>query len=221
MSRISKTPYPKDASALSKTPLQLVLATRNRKKMEEIRRVLGQQETRLLTLDDFPDCPEVEEDGATFRDNAAKKALTVARHTGQLALADDSGLLVDGLNGAPGVHSARYAGDNANDADNLDRLLAELNRQPEASRSARFQCVLALADPAGSVRFFDGTVEGRIGHEARGGNGFGYDPIFIPVGEERTFAEMPAGMKDSMSHRGRALEAFAIAMSNVDSHSCF
>ncbi|MBF0179281.1 MAG: RdgB/HAM1 family non-canonical purine NTP pyrophosphatase [Magnetococcales bacterium] len=220
MSPVRKTPY-EDASALSKTPSQLVLATRNRKKMEEIRRVLGQEETRLLTLDDFPGCPEVEEDAATFRDNAAKKALTVARHSGQIALADDSGLLVDGLDGAPGVRSARYAGENANDADNLALLLAELASRPEASRAARFECVLALADPAGSLRFFAGTVAGRIGHEARGVNGFGYDPIFIPDGHERTFAEMPASMKDSMSHRGRALEAFASAIHNIEFNTRF
>lgn len=191
----------------------IVLATRNRKKIEEIRRVVGEG-IPLLTTEDFPGCPEAVEDGATFQANAAKKAVAVARFTGQRALADDSGLLVDGLRGAPGVHSARYAGGVANDALNLQKLLQELGDLPPEQRIARFVCVLALALADGSVRFFEGRVEGRIASAPRGHNGFGYDPIFIPVGENRTFAEMGSVEKDGMSHRGRALEALGRALTS-------
>ncbi|MBF0126288.1 MAG: XTP/dITP diphosphatase [Magnetococcales bacterium] len=194
--------------------MKLVLASRNRKKMEEIRRVLALPDLVLLSLDDFPACPEVVEDGSTFEANAAKKAGVVAGFTGLTALADDSGLVVDGLDGAPGIHSARYAGEGADDTLNLAKLLSELAARPSAARTARFQCVLALAEPHGTTRCFSGTVEGRIAPAPQGSNGFGYDPVFIPVGFDITFAQMEASQKDSMSHRGRALAAFAQAMQN-------
>ncbi|MBF0262547.1 MAG: XTP/dITP diphosphatase [Magnetococcales bacterium] len=197
-------------------PLKLVIATRNRKKMEEIRRILTLPENDPFSLDDFPGCPEVIEDGMTFTENADKKALAVARFTGLPALADDSGLVVDGLDGAPGVYSARYAGDEATDAQNVAKLLDALAARPQASRSARFECVLALADPNGQTAHFTGTVEGRIADHPMGHNGFGYDPIFIPVGHDLTFALMPAADKDAMSHRGRAL-----AMLAKDIHNFF
>lgn len=190
-------------------PLKLVIATRNRKKMEEIRRILALPENDPFSLDDFPGCPEVVEDGLTFTENADKKALAVARFTNLPALADDSGLVVDGLDGAPGVFSARYAGDEASDAQNVAKLLDELAARPQAPRSARFECVLSLADPNGRTAHFTGTVEGRIADQPMGHNGFGYDPIFIPLGHDLTFALMPAADKDAMSHRGRALAALA------------
>ncbi|MBF0273299.1 MAG: XTP/dITP diphosphatase [Magnetococcales bacterium] len=189
--------------------MKLVLATRNRKKKEEIRRILALPESDLLSLDDFPGCPEVIEDGLTFTENADKKARTVAGFTGLTALADDSGLVVDGLNGAPGVHSARYAGEGASDAANVNQLLAELAARPDAPRTARFECVLSLAQPDGSCTHFTGTVEGRIADQPQGHNGFGYDPIFIPVGYDTSFALMDAPSKDAMSHRGAALAALA------------
>ncbi|MEO5347319.1 MAG: RdgB/HAM1 family non-canonical purine NTP pyrophosphatase [Magnetococcus sp. YQC-9] len=189
--------------------MKLVIATRNRKKMEEIQRILALGENDPFFLDDFPGCPEVIEDGLTFTENADKKAITVARFTGLPALADDSGLVVDGLDGAPGVFSARYAGVGVSDGANVAKLLAELAARPHAPRSARFECVLSLADPQGRIAHFTGTVEGRIADEPMGHNGFGYDPIFIPSGYDVTFALMPASDKDSMSHRGRALAALA------------
>lgn len=192
--------------------MKLLLATRNRKKMEEIRRVFAHPGLVLLSLDDFPGCPEVEEDGESFRENAAKKALEVARFAGMSALADDSGLVVDGLDGAPGVRSARYAGEGADDAANLARVLAELAARPGAPRSARFVCDLALARPDGEVRHFTGSVEGRIIDRPLGVNGFGYDPVFVPEGHDETFAQMAGSQKDSMSHRGRALAACAAAI---------
>ncbi|MBF0628421.1 MAG: XTP/dITP diphosphatase [Magnetococcales bacterium] len=189
--------------------MKLVLATRNRKKMEEIQRILALPTGDLLSLDDFPGCPEVIEDGTTFQANADKKALAVAAFTNTAALADDSGLVVDGLDGAPGVYSARYAGEGATDGQNVAKLLAELAARPEAPRSARFECVLSLARPDGSCVRFTGTVAGHIAEQPQGHNGFGYDPIFIPEGYDTSFACMEAGTKDALSHRGAALAALA------------
>ncbi len=189
--------------------LKIVLATKNRKKVEEIKRVLAGQSVTLLTTDDLPGCPDVVEDGDTFEANAVKKGLEIARFADALALADDSGLVVDALNGAPGVYSARYAGPDALDQDNTNKLLRELAGVPKEKRSARFVCVLALVDPQGKVQVFEGTSEGAIGYVMRGHNGFGYDPVFIPAGETRTFAEMGDAEKDARSHRGAALEQFA------------
>lgn len=188
--------------------MKIVLATRNRKKIEEIRRVLGGV-VALLSLDDFPACPEVVEDGATFQKNAEKKAREVSCHTGLAALADDSGLVVDALGGAPGVYSARYAGANASDAHNLEVLLHAL--QSHRDRSAHFECVLSFARPDGRVASFSGTVFGHIEDHPHGDNGFGYDPVFTPEGHDQTFAQMDAESKDALSHRGLALSAFAAA----------
>lgn len=190
--------------------MEIVLATRNAKKVEEMNRILGGMDITILSLDAFPSCPEVEEDRDSFEGNAVKKALTVARHTGKAAMADDSGLEVDALSGAPGVLSARYAGEAATDADNVAKLLREMEEVPKERRSARFRCCIALAVPGteGSperVETFSGAVEGMIGREPMGKKGFGYDPLFYPEGYEMTFAEMPAHEKDGLSHRGNAL----------------
>lgn len=190
-------------------PDEIVLATRNRKKIEEIARITSPLGIRLRTLDEFPACPEVEETEETFRGNALKKAREICACTGLPALADDSGLEVDALGGAPGVYSARYAGQDATDAGNLEKLLTEMSLITEDKRTARFRCVIALAAPGGMEEAFDGSVEGRIGHDQKGHNGFGYDPVFLPEGHNRTFAEMSAADKDGMSHRGRALEKLA------------
>lgn len=187
-------------------PLEIVLATRNQKKAEEIRRILSGLPVRILTLEDYPDCPEVVEDGETFDDNAVKKAIAVWHCTGKPSLADDSGLEVSALNGAPGTLSARYAGEPVDDARNVGKLLEALRETEE--RAARFVCALAFAITDRDVRIFHGTVSGTIGREPRGTHGFGYDPVFYPEGYNRTFAEMSASEKDSLSHRGKALATF-------------
>jgi XTP/dITP diphosphohydrolase len=187
--------------------LELVLATRNRGKLEEIRRVLRGVPVDLYSLDDFPGCPEVEEDAETFKGNAVKKALSVSSYTQKPAVADDSGLVVDSLNGAPGVLSARYAGEDADDTRNVEELLARMAGAENGERGAMFVCVIALVFPDGrEVKTFEGFVKGRIGRESRGSGGFGYDPVFYPSGSERTFAEMDPAEKDTLSHRGMALD---------------
>jgi XTP/dITP diphosphohydrolase len=180
----------------------LVLATRNRHKIGEIAALFSLPGVRLVGAQDYPDAPEVVEDGCTFEENAAKKAVTLARATGEWALADDSGLEVDALGGAPGIRSARYAGESAGDAGNVAKLLLSL--AGAADRRARFRCVLALSDPKGNVRTIEGRCEGRIAGEPRGAGGFGYDPVFVPDGHRITFAEMDADEKNRLSHRARA-----------------
>lgn len=185
--------------------MDIVLATRNKKKIEEIKRITEGMAISIFTIDDFPGCPEVEENGATFEENAIKKAVTVARYTGKPALADDSGLEVYALDGAPSTLSARYAGEAADDRKNIEKLIYEMRSIVNEKRRARFVCCIALAMPDGSVNTFYGYSEGRIGTEPKGFNGFGYDPVFYPEGYGRTFAEMSDKEKDAISHRGRAL----------------
>lgn len=185
--------------------MDIVLATRNKKKIEEIKRIVEDKSISILTLDNFPDCPEVKEDGTTFEANATKKALAVAKYTGKPALADDSGLEVYAMNGAPGTLSSRYAGEGADDRENIEKLLYEMRSIADEKRGARFVCCIALAFPDRSVKTFFGYVEGRIVKAPRGFNGFGYDPVFRPGGESRTFAEMNDAEKDTLSHRGKAL----------------
>ena len=190
--------------------MDIVIATRNKKKLKEIKRIMEEGDvsiTNVFSLDDFPGCPDVQEDGKTFEENAVKKAVSVSKYTGIIALADDSGLEVDVLNGAPGVLSARYAGDSADDTANLKKLLENLENVPYKKRGARFACCLALAYQ-NTVKTFFGYVEGRIGIEPRGENGFGYDPIFYPEGYDRTFAQMSDEEKNALSHRGKALREF-------------
>jgi XTP/dITP diphosphohydrolase len=191
--------------------MEIVLATRNKKKIEEIRRITADLPITILSLDNFPDCPETVEDKDTFEGNAVKKASEVCLCAGKPALADDSGLEVDALGGAPGVYSARYAGNagGGNDVRNYEKLLSELKTVPDEKRGARFVCCIALAFPEGTVKTFFGYAEGRIGREPKGKTGFGYDPVFIPDSYENTFAEMSAEEKDKLSHRGKALEKLA------------
>ena len=189
---------------------ELVVATRNKKKVEEIKRMCEGVPVVLLSLDDFPGCPEVEEDAGTFRGNAVKKALAVSSYTRRPAVADDSGLEVYSLHGAPGVFSARYAGEEADDEKNIEKLLYLMEGIEENRRSARFVCSVALAFPDGRVETFEGHAEGRIGRVKKGAGGFGYDPIFYPAGYERTFAEMAPEEKDTLSHRGMALRKLRV-----------
>ncbi len=191
--------------------MEIVLATRNKKKIEEIRRITVDLPVTILSLDDFPACPETVEDKETFEGNAIKKAVEVCAYTGKLSLADDSGLEVEALGGAPGVYSARYAGGSGggNDVKNYEKLLNELKTVPEEQRRARFVCCMALAFPDGQVRTFFGYAKGRIGMKPKGNTGFGYDPVFLPQGFMKTFAEMTGEEKDKLSHRGKAIEKLA------------
>jgi len=188
--------------------MEIVLATRNEGKIKEIKRIVGRLPISILTIDDFPGCPEVVEEGVTFQENAIKKAMAVAQYTGKPSLADDSGLEVYALNNAPGIFSSRYAGEGADDGKNREKLLYEMRSLSDEERKARFVCCLALAFPDGGIEIFRGHVEGGIGREPKGSHGFGYDPLFYPKGHDRTFAEMEAREKDSLSHRGKALMEF-------------
>ena len=185
----------------------LVLATRNAAKLRELARILGEQ-VPLAGLDAFGGAPDVPETGATFEANALLKARAIAQYTGLPAVADDSGLCVDALNGMPGVLSARWAGGHGDDKANLDLVLAQIADVPDPRRGARFVCAAALVDGAREV-VVTGTVAGRLIRERRGSGGFGYDPIFLPDGFEETTAEMTPEAKDAISHRGRAFRALA------------
>ncbi len=185
--------------------MELVVATGNAGKLKEIRRLLESYDVKVLGLDQFPDAPDVVEDGETFSANAAKKAETIARLTGLPCLADDSGLTVSALDGRPGVHSARFSGENANDQSNNLKLLEEMASIPEGQRQAAFFCVMALSLPDQPTRFFEGRVEGTILHEPQGDGGFGYDPLFWLPDFNCTMAEMPLDEKNRISHRGQAL----------------
>lgn len=186
--------------------MNIVLATKNRKKIEEIKKIYSVMGAvpEIYTLDDFPVMKEVIEDGKTFEENAIKKAVFVARAVNMTAIADDSGLEVNALNGAPGVYSARYAGEGADDRLNVEKLLVELKDIPEDKRDAQFVCCIALASLK-ETKTFLGYVKGRIGASPKGRNGFGYDPLFYPDGYDRTFAEMDDDEKNAISHRAMAL----------------
>ena len=187
--------------------MKLVLATRNPGKVRELGKMLSDRCTiELLSMKDFPEAPEIIEDGATYRDNAKKKAIHVAEYTGFQALADDSGLEVDALDGAPGVHSARYAGSGASDADRIAKLLAAIKDAPDGERTARFKCAVAIAQPKSRTDVVIGVCEGSIIREPRGTEGFGYDPIFVPQGYDLTFAELGENVKNRISHRAKALK---------------
>ena len=185
--------------------MELVVATRNAGKLKEIRRLLDAHGIIVIGLDQFPDIPEVEEDGDTFAANAAKKAEEVARATGLPCLADDSGLTVVALDGRPGVHSARFSGVDATDRRNNLKLLEVMASVPKVERQAAFCCVMALCLPGETTRFFDGRVEGVILGEAKGDGGFGYDPLFWLPEFDCTMAELPIDIKNKISHRGHAL----------------
>lgn len=187
---------------------QLVVATRNHGKILEINALLTGLVDQVSSAADYADFPETVEDGATFEENALKKAREAARFTGLPALADDSGLVVDALNGRPGVFSARYAGVGADDAANNARLLEECRNIPEPERQAAFVCVLAFVTPEGVERLFTGRVSGRILSAARGEGGFGYDPLFLVDGYGRSMAELEMAEKNVVSHRAKAFIKF-------------
>jgi XTP/dITP diphosphohydrolase len=198
---------------------EVVLATRNPHKIEELQRILAGSDLRILGLDAFPEAPDVPETGVTFAENALLKATAIAISTGLPAVADDSGLCVDVLGGAPGVFSARWSGRHGDDVANLSLLIAQLVDVPAGHRRAHFACAAALVVPApfggataaaqddsavASQVVTEGRLDGVLAHAPRGTNGFGYDPIFVPDGDDRTTAQMAAAEKDAISHRGKA-----------------
>ena len=190
--------------------MKLVLATKNPGKVIEFRRILeefGAENLLVVGLDEFPDIGDVEETGKTFEENSLLKARTICKTTGLPALADDSGICVDALNGAPGIYSARYSGEG--DAANNAKLLKELADVPDEKRSAYFVCVAAFVRPDGFERVEEGRFYGKILHEVKGTGGFGYDPLFQPEGLNRSSAQLSAEEKDAISHRGIALRAIA------------
>ena len=195
---------------------RLVLATANRHKIIELSRILAASSVAvdLVGLDQFPGAPDVAETGATFTENALLKAVAITQFTGLPAVADDSGLCADALNGMPGVLSARWAGRHGDDAANLRLVLDQLSDVPDDRRGAYFICIAALVLPSGQEFVSEGTVHGRLIREPRGTNGFGYDPIFVPDGESHTTGELGAEDKDAISHRGRALRGLVPAIAD-------
>lgn len=191
----------------------IVLATGNQNKVKEFREILKDFPVELKSLSDFGPLPEVIEDGETFDDNAYKKAYQTARVLGLPAIADDSGLVVDALKGEPGVYSARYAGENATDADNCAKLLHEMENVED--RSARFKCVISIAVPSGPALTYESSCEGTILHEKRGESGFGYDPLFYFEEFGKTFAELSMDEKNKVSHRGKAVAELKSELPNV------
>ena len=185
--------------------MKIVLATGNKDKVRELRHALAGLSVEILTRDDFPGLPETIEDGSTLAANALKKAREICAATGLMAMADDTGLEVDALDGEPGVYSSRFAGLGATYADNVNLLLERMRSVPEKHRSARFRCVIATVEPTGAEILVEGICEGRILTESRGDGGFGYDPVFLVPSHGKTFAEMSVAEKDGISHRGLAM----------------
>jgi len=197
---------------------QIVLATRNSHKADELARVLESLslDIELLTIDAFPNAPEVAETEPTFEGNALLKARALATHAGMPAISDDSGLCVNALNGMPGILSARWSGVSSNaDEANLNLVLQQIADVPDVRRDAQFVCAAALVLPDGQEFTVRGTVEGRLIRESRGAQGFGYDPIFVPDGFDVTTAQMSAEEKDAISHRGKAMRALALIVKDV------
>ncbi len=194
---------------------RLVLATRSPGKIREIAAIYDQLGIVWLSLADFPEIGELAEEGATYAENAAAKARAVSVAAHLPALADDSGVEIDALGGAPGVHSARFLGAGATDVERNTRILSLLENVPDGRRTARYRAAVAVALPDGSAHTFEGTCEGRIARAPRGAGGFGYDPIFLPEGEARTMAELPVDLKNRLSHRALALRSAAPYVAEV------
>ena len=197
--------------------IELLLATRNAHKTREIQEILG-TEFAVRDLRACPEIPDTDESGASFKENATLKALAVSKTLPGFVAADDSGLEVDVLGGAPGVYSARYAGMKATEKEKIDKLLRELARVGATNDAprARFRCVVALVCKGNLIGTFEGIVEGTIADEPRGNGGFGYDPIFIPDGFEQTFGELPAEVKNTISHRAKAIRRLAIKLRQLE-----
>jgi XTP/dITP diphosphohydrolase len=199
---------------MQQTKKRLLVATRNPGKAKEFQRMLHEAWI-VMTLLDRADAPQIAEDGLTFEENALKKACGISALGFEWVMADDSGLEVEALNGAPGVYSARYAGSGASDAANLKKLLDEMKDIPSDRRKARFRCVLVLSRKDVKPKIFEGVCQGRMALEVRGSGGFGYDPAFIPDGFDRTFGELESAIKDTISHRASALRQAAAYLAGV------
>ncbi|MER5807923.1 RdgB/HAM1 family non-canonical purine NTP pyrophosphatase [Streptomyces sp. NPDC002033] len=209
MTSTPSTPSTPSEPSASATPRRLILATRNPGKVTELHAILSAAGLpfELVGADAYPQIPDVKETGVTFAENALLKAHALARATGLPAVADDSGLCVDVLNGAPGIFSARWAGTHGDDQANLDLLLAQLGDIADEHRAAHFFCAAALALPDGTERVVEGRLLGTLRHTPAGTGGFGYDPVLQPLGESRTCAELSAAEKNAISHRGQAFRA--------------
>ena len=205
LQEFKKSPWKEKDSTNIRKQLEVLVASRNKGKIREIRDVLEGLNLRILALSDFPDAPEVEEDGSSFTENALKKARFYSKYFWKLTLADDSGLEVDSLKGQPGVHSARYAGERASTQENNQKLLREIQGVPISRRGARFKCIIAIASPEGGDAIAEGSCRGRIGFKEKGKKGFGYDPLFILPQYGKTMAELTLEEKNRVSHRGKAL----------------
>ena len=197
--------------------MKIVIATKNRGKIQEMNSLFKRylphiQNIELLDLSEFPELPEIEETGDSFYENAKIKALAATNFSGLLTIGDDSGLEVDALDNAPGIYSARFAGENATDEANNQLLLKKLKGYPRESRTARFVCNLAIALPGNFIGAFEGTCNGNISTSPRGGNGFGYDPLFIRSDSGKSFAELSSEIKNRISHRARAFEKAAVVV---------
>jgi len=191
---------------------EVVIASRNPGKLREIRAILAPLPVKFLSLKDFPQIRELVEEGSTFAENAGMKARTIARLTGRLAIADDSGLAVKALKGRPGVFSSRYAGEKATDQERRQKLLNEMAAVPEGKRQATFVCAMAVANPEGKMQVVQGECQGQISFAPRGKHGFGYDPIFFVPEFGKTMAELEPEVKNHISHRARALEKLKLLL---------
>jgi XTP/dITP diphosphohydrolase len=185
---------------------ELLVATKNQGKLREIRELLKEFDVKVTSLSDYPDCPDIVEDGKTFKANAVKKATVIGKHTGKLTLGEDSGLQVKVLGNKPGIYSARFSDPNATDEKNNDKLLTSLKNVAWAKRQARYRCFVALADGEKLVGVVDGSCAGLIAKDRRGSNGFGYDPLFLIARYNKTFGELAPEIKAKISHRARALK---------------
>lgn len=204
-------------ATMSDSAREIVLGTGNAKKAAEARELLAPFGWTVKTLADFPTAPEIVEDGETFAANAAIKAIKTAQHYNRFGMGEDSGLMVDALKGAPGIYSARYSGENATDQSNNEKLMQELTDVPDAKRSAGYVCSVAIASPDGEVVLaVEGTCRGRIIREARGTNGFGYDPYFLLPEYHRTFGELGSVVKRRISHRARAFTKLIPLLDGID-----
>ncbi len=191
---------------------ELLVATKNQGKLREIRELLKDFDVRVTSLADYPNCPEIVEDGKTFKANAVKKATVIGKHTGKLTIGEDSGLQVKALGNKPGIYSARFSQPNATDEKNNDKLLASLKNVPLSKRQARYRCFVALSDGEKLVGVVDGSCGGLITKDRRGSNGFGYDPLFLIARHNKTFGELDPAIKAKISHRARALKKLKVLL---------
>ncbi|MED4225090.1 XTP/dITP diphosphatase [Neobacillus cucumis] len=194
---------------------EVIIATKNPGKAREFEHIFAARVIKVRTLLDFPDIPEIEETGSTFEENAILKAESVSHTLNKMVISDDSGLIVDALEGRPGIYSARYAGEQKDDQNNIDKVLSELQGVPEEKRTARFYCALAIAIPGEETRTVSGTCEGRILTERRGTHGFGYDPVFYLPEKDQSMAELSSDEKNKLSHRANALKKLEAVLDTI------